>query len=96
MNRDEIDAQKIIVDQFEESISKSIKEIVPLGNNSFIILTDQEYPNNLFLAEFYEGENKPTLLKGKKGPALVIKDLVNIEAHQDIVLGGVEQNNWGK
>lgn len=95
MNKSEIDEQKIIVNRFEENLSKSINQIVPCGNNSFILVTNQDYPNKLYLAELHTEEGKPSLLKGeKRGPALVVKDLLNIEAHKNINLGGVEQSNW--
>ena len=95
MNKDQIDSQKVIVNDFEENLYKSIKQLFPLGDNRFIVMTDQQYPNKFYLAEYYSEEDKPSLLKGeKKGPALVIKDLVYIEAHKDIKLGEVDQSGW--
>ena len=95
MTRDEIDAQKIIVNKFEDDLSKSITNVVQLQENKFLLITEQEYPNKFFVAEYHSEQDKPVLLKGeKRGPSLVVKDLVNIEAHKDIDLGGVDQDKW--
>lgn len=97
MTRDEIDAQKIIANKFEDDLAKSVINVVPLSENKFLIITSQEHPNKFFVAEYYSQKDKPVLLKGeKRGPALVVKDLVNIEAHIDIDLGGVEQSKWSE
>lgn len=95
MKKDEIDAQRIIVNKFEDNLTKSIINVVPIFENRFLLITEQEHPNKFFVAEFYSEQDKPVLLKGeKRGPSLVVKDLVNIEAHRDIDLGGVEQDKW--
>lgn len=95
MTRDEIDAQKIIVNKFEDDLSKSITNVVPLKDNKFLLITEQDYQNKFFLAEYYSEYEKPVLLKGeKRGSSLVVKGLVNIEAHKDINLGGVNHDMW--
>ena len=95
MKKDQIDAQRIIVNKFEDNLAKSIINVIPMSENRFLLITKQEHPNKFFVAEFYSEQDKPVLLKGEKqGPSLVVKDLVNIEAHRDINLGGVEQNKW--
>jgi hypothetical protein len=95
MKKDEIESQQIIVNKFEDELAKSITNIIPLPENRFLLITEQAHPNKFFVAEYYSEQDKPVLLKGeKRGPSLVVKDLVNIEAHRDISLGGVEQDKW--
>lgn len=95
MTRDEIDEQKIIVNKFENDLAKSITNVVPLSEDRFLLITEQEHPNKFFVAEYYSEQDKPVLLKDeKRGPSLVVNDMVNIEVHRDIVLGGVDQDKW--